>query len=124
MERTVHQPVSAKRRIFAPKRPKSQDPRFNPLIGEFNPTQFAQTYSFLDELKKKENKDARRQLRKMKKKSSSNPYEMDRLKNLISKNKGDLKKSKNTQRYMKARLEVKKRAQKEGQKMTSSKRFK
>jgi len=75
----------------------------------------------LDDLKKNENKKARRKLRKLTKKGNSDPREIEKLKKMISQNKGDLKKKQNTQKYLKAKLEVKKRIQKNGERLTGSK---
>lgn len=70
--------------------------------------QFSQTYGFLDDMRKNENKTIRRQLRKLKKKGKGMESEAMGLKKILGKNKGDLKKSARSKKVIEARRIVRK----------------
>ena len=62
-------PVTKKKIVFESSRVKGHDPRFDlSSAGTFNPAQYQQTFGFLDEMRKLENKKFGRELSQLKKK--------------------------------------------------------
>lgn len=90
------------------------DPRFTNKKGQYNPVQFSQNYSFLDDMRKNEIKTVRKQIRKLKKKGKDDTEEAMKLKHILSKNKGDLKKSARSKKVIEARRLVRKEMEKNG----------
>lgn len=97
-------PVSRKKQVFKPRRAKTVDPRFDPnSTSEFNPVQFSQTYDFLNDMRKVENRQIKQELRKLKKRGQDDSEYASELRKTMGKNKGDLNVSYNNKRLFAAK---------------------
>ena len=83
------------------------DPRFQENSGQFNPVQFEETYDFLNDMRKRENKLASKELRKLKKKGKTDTADYIQLKKMVGKNKGELKKSQRNRKLIEAKRKLK-----------------
>ncbi|XP_077192603.1 ribosomal RNA processing protein 36 homolog [Paroedura picta] len=64
LELSAKQPVPFLRQVVPVKKKVPRDPRFDDLSGEYNPEVFEKTYAFLNDLRKKEKEEVRKQLKK------------------------------------------------------------
>ena len=113
--------MSRKQVVLKKKKRHGLDPRFNAEISEFKPHQFHENYQFLDDMRKQENRVIRREVRSIKKKTKGEGNEMmQRLKDIASKNKGDLKQSKRAKKILKAKIDLSRKNREEGIHMTQA----
>lgn len=107
VQRTCRVPVSRKKTIFKSSKIRTVDPRFDPnATTEYNPVQFSQTYEFLNDMRKVENRQINTELRSLKKRGQSETDYADKLKKTLSKNKGDLNVSYNNKRMFAAKSKL------------------
>ncbi|NXU52237.1 RRP36 protein, partial [Turnix velox] len=64
LEISAKKPVPFLRRVIPVTKKVRRDPRFDDLSGEYNPEIFMKTYSFLDDIKKREKEMVQKQLKK------------------------------------------------------------
>ncbi|XP_044284937.1 ribosomal RNA processing protein 36 homolog isoform X2 [Varanus komodoensis] len=78
LEISAKKPVPFLRQVVPVKKKVPRDPRFDDLSGEYKPEVFEKTYSFLNDLRKKEKEVVQKQLKK-----SRNVEEKDKLQRLL-----------------------------------------
>ncbi|KAM6460923.1 ribosomal RNA processing protein 36 homolog isoform 1-T3 [Liasis olivaceus] len=78
LETSAKMPVPFLRQVVPVKKKVSRDPRFDDLSGEYKPEVFEKTYSFLNDLRKKEKEVIQKQLKK-----SQNVEEQNKLQQLL-----------------------------------------
>ncbi|XP_070590735.1 ribosomal RNA processing protein 36 homolog [Erythrolamprus reginae] len=78
LETSAKQPVPFLRQVIPVKKKVSRDPRFDDLSGEYKPEIFEKTYSFLNDVRKKEKEVIQKQLKK-----SQNVEEQNKLQQLL-----------------------------------------
>ena len=79
------------------------------MSGQLSEAEFYTTYSFLDDMRKRDNRVINRELKQMKKKGiSKDDGRVQKLKQMVSDNKGGLKIAKRARHTLKAKAEVKK----------------
>nr|XP_060610440.1 ribosomal RNA processing protein 36 homolog [Anolis sagrei ordinatus]XP_060610441.1 ribosomal RNA processing protein 36 homolog [Anolis sagrei ordinatus]XP_060610442.1 ribosomal RNA processing protein 36 homolog [Anolis sagrei ordinatus] len=66
LEISAKKPVSFLRQVVPVKKKVPRDPRFDDLSGEYKPEVFEKTYSFLNDIRKKEKEIVQKQLKKSK----------------------------------------------------------
>ena len=77
-------------------------------MGTYNEAQFQETYSFLDDMRKNENRQIRKEIRKLKNsKQVDSEFEMQKLKEVASKNKGELKISRRNKKVLEVKTQLK-----------------
>ncbi|KAL7987286.1 hypothetical protein Chor_006205 [Crotalus horridus] len=78
LETSAKLPVAFLRQVVPVKKKVSRDPRFDDLSGEYKPEVFEKTYSFLNDVRKKEKEVIQKQLKK-----SQNVEEQNKLQQLL-----------------------------------------
>uniref|UniRef100_A0A2D4EK40 rRNA biogenesis protein RRP36 n=1 Tax=Micrurus corallinus TaxID=54390 RepID=A0A2D4EK40_MICCO len=78
LETSAKLPVPFLRQVVTVKKKVSRDPRFDDLSGEYKPEVFEKTYSFLNDVRKKEKEVIQKQLKK-----SQNVEEQNKLQQLL-----------------------------------------
>ncbi|XP_039180442.1 ribosomal RNA processing protein 36 homolog [Crotalus tigris] len=78
LETSAKLPVPFLRQVVPVKKKVSRDPRFDDLSGEYKPEVFEKTYSFLNDVRKKEKEVIQKQLKK-----SQNVEEQNKLQQLL-----------------------------------------
>jgi len=73
-EMSAKKPVSVLRDLFVTKKRVTRDPRFDKASGEFDPHLFRREYEFLDEIKKEEYKELRKEV-----KQQRDPEQLEKL---------------------------------------------
>ncbi|XP_053314897.1 ribosomal RNA processing protein 36 homolog, partial [Spea bombifrons] len=103
LEMSSKRPVAFLRKVTGAKKEMRRDPRFDDLSGEFKPEVFEKTYTFLEDVKKREKEIVNKKLRKV-----SNPELKDKLEQLLRRMDQQEKASQEKQKMRERQLEFKK----------------